>query len=164
MDSIRIFIVDDHEIVRDGIRTLIATKRPTWIICGEAADGTHAIDDVQACSPDVVILDITMPGANGMDVARKLLALVPATRILMFTMHESTTVVEQVREVGAHGIVLKSQASRDLIHAIERLMVGGTFFPEIATDETRSPELGQKITRLRRPWNPWKTVGIFVFG
>lgn len=132
----RILIVDDHEIVREGIRTLINRARPTWEICGEAANGKEAIAAVQSMKPDVVVLDITMPGLSGLEATQKLVKSDLETRILMFTMHESSRLANDVREAGAHGLVLKSQASRDLIVAIETLLAGGTFFP---TPETNTP-------------------------
>ena len=133
----RILIVDDHEIVREGIRTLINRSRPSWEICGEAANGNQAIDAVQALKPDVVILDITMPGLSGLEAAQRLIKPELKTRILMFTMHESARLANDARESGAHGLVLKSQASRDLIVAIETLLAGGTFFPN--PTETNTP-------------------------
>ena len=133
----RILIVDDHEIVREGIRTLINRARPSWEICGEAANGKEAIAAVQSMKPDVVVLDITMPGLSGLEATQKLVKSDVETRILMFTMHESARLANDVREAGAHGLVLKSQASRDLILAIETLLAGGTFFP--STPEGNTP-------------------------
>jgi|SRR5690348_14232968 len=124
--SARIFIVDDHEIVREGIKTLIARARPQWQICGEANGGEQAIRACKSLKPDVVVLDITMPGMSGLEAARKITAF--DCRVLMFTMHESERLADEVRRAGAQGFVLKSQAARDLIRAIDRLLAGGTFF------------------------------------
>lgn len=135
----RILIVDDHEIVREGIRTLITRSRPNWEICGEAANGSQAIAAVESLKPDVIILDITMPGLSGIEATQKLVKSEAKTRILMFTMHESTRLENDVREAGAHGLVLKSQASRDLIVAIETLLAGGTFFPNPPETDTPPP-------------------------
>ena len=140
----RILIVDDHEIVREGIRTLINRARPKWEICGEAANGDEAISAVQSLHPDLIVLDITMPGLSGLEATKKLVKLGVNTRILMFTMHESARLANDVREVGAHGLVLKSQASRDLIGAIEKLLSGGTFFPN--PSETNNPPQGTKFS------------------
>lgn len=133
----RILIVDDHEIVREGIRTLINRARPNWEICGEAANGNEAIAAVQSLKPDVMVLDITMPVLSGLEATQKLVKSNTKTRILMFTMHESGRLANDVREAGAQGLVLKSQASRDLIIAIETLLSGGTFFPN--PPETNTP-------------------------
>ena len=124
----RILIVDDHEIVREGIRTLLSRSRPQWEIVGEATNGQLAIEAVRNLKPDVVILDVTMPVMSGLEAAPRILALGMETRILFFTMHQSETFVSEVRSAGAQGYVVKSQASRDLILAIDSLLGGGTFF------------------------------------
>jgi len=124
----RILIVDDHEIVREGIRTLLSRSRPEWEIVGEAVNGQLAIEAVKSLKPDVVILDVTMPVMSGLEAAPRIVALNMGTRILIFTMHQSETFLSEVRSVGAQGYVVKSQASRDLILAIDAVLSGGTFF------------------------------------
>jgi len=124
----RILIVDDHEIVRDGIRTLIARSRPDWRICGEASNAAEALRAVQKLDPDVVILDVTMPGSSGLDVSLRIKNLGLRSRILIFTMHDTGHLVSEARAAGAQGYVLKSQASRDLVTAVERLLDNRTFF------------------------------------
>ena len=125
---VRVLIVDDHEIVREGISQLIARSRPEWLICGQASNGEQAIELVQALMPDVVILDISMPKVNGLQVAAKIAAMQLRCRVLMFTMHESERLARDVRAAGAQGVVLKSQAARDLIRAMDHLLAGETFF------------------------------------
>jgi two-component system nitrate/nitrite response regulator NarL len=125
---VKILIVDDHEIVREGIRTLIFRAKPEWEICGEASNGEQALAAAQSLQPDVVVLDITMPKLSGLEAASQVAHSCPGCRILMFTMHESERLINDVRHVGAHGVVLKSQAARDLIRAIEGLLSGDTFF------------------------------------
>src|ERR1700675_4482260 len=85
----KILIVDDHEIVREGIRRLLARSRPDWEICGEATDGKQGIDAVQRLKPDVVILDITMPGMSGLEAAQHIVKVSLGSRILIFTMRDS---------------------------------------------------------------------------
>lgn len=123
----RILIVDDHDVVRQGVRSFLST-RPDWEICGEAATGEEAVRAVAALQPDVVILDLTMPGMSGLEAASRIAALGTATRVLVFTMHESQRIASDIRQAGAQGYVQKSQAARDLILAIERLLSGDTFF------------------------------------
>ena len=125
--SARILLVDDHEIVREGIRTLIARSRPEWEICGEARDGEEALEAVRALKPDVVILDITMPKMSGLEAAPRIAKLGLGCRVLIFTMHDSERLSSEVRQAKAQGLVLKSQASRDLIRAVDHLLSGGTF-------------------------------------
>lgn len=144
----KILIVDDHEIVREGIRTLIRRSRPDWVIAGEATDGLQAIDAVKSLNPDIVILDITMPGMNGLAAATQISKLDLPVRVLMFTMHDLDRLADEARNVGAHGYVLKSQASRDLIRAIDQLLSGGTFFggPAPAPAPERNKDLGATRT------------------
>jgi DNA-binding NarL/FixJ family response regulator len=133
----RILIVDDHEIVREGIRTLIGRSRPEWEICGEAANGEEAIETVTTLKPDVVVLDITMPKMSGLEAAPRIAKLGLGCRVLMFTMHDSERLTFEVRQAQAQGLVLKSQAARDLIRAIECLLAGETFFASEATPALR---------------------------
>jgi DNA-binding NarL/FixJ family response regulator len=126
----RILIVDDHEIVREGIRRLLNMERPEWVICGEAGSGAEAIGSVSELRPDVVILDITMPGMNGLEAAKRISKLGLSTRVLIFTMHESDRLIAEIRGAGAQGYIQKSQAARDLVHAVEIVVNGGTFFSE----------------------------------
>jgi DNA-binding NarL/FixJ family response regulator len=126
--SVRILIVDDHEVVRQGVRSVLLHARPEWEICGEASDGKQAIEQVLRLKPDVVILDVTMPGMNGLQAAPQIARIAKDCRILIFTMHESGTMTKDVRAVGAHGYVQKSQAGRDLVVAIDALLAGETFF------------------------------------
>ena len=126
----RILLVDDHEIVREGIRTLITRSRPEWEICGEARDGEEALVAVRALKPDVVILDITMPKMSGLEAAPRIAKLGLGCRVLMFTMHDSERLSTEVRQAEAQGLVLKSQAARDLVRAVDRLLDGGTFFSQ----------------------------------
>jgi DNA-binding NarL/FixJ family response regulator len=124
----RILIADDHEIVREGIRNLITKSHRDWEICGEATDGEQAVKAIAALKPDVVVLDITMPKMSGLEAAAQIARLGLHSRVLMFTMHESERLNVEVRQARAQGFVLKSQAARDLIRAVDCLLGGGTFF------------------------------------
>lgn len=128
--SARILIADDHEVVRQGVRAMIFRSRPQWEICGDAANGDEALQAIQLLKPDVAILDITMPGMSGLEVAYEVARRHLPTALLIFTMHESERIVGDIREAGAQGFVNKSCAGRDLIAAIESLLTGGTFFGE----------------------------------
>src|SRR5262245_50447316 len=102
----RILIVDDHEIVRKGVRTLLGAYRPNWLICGEATSGVEAVRAVESLHPDVVVMDITMPGLSGLDATTHIHRSHPECRIIIFTMHESGTLESDVRSTGAQGYVL----------------------------------------------------------
>ncbi|MFY9689863.1 MAG: response regulator transcription factor [Candidatus Acidiferrales bacterium] len=139
-----ILIVDDHEIVREGIRTLLGRSRPDWVVCGEAPNANEALEKVKILEPDIVILDITMPGMSGLEAAVRINKLGVRSKVLIFTMHDSERLAKEVRDVGARGYVLKSQAARDLVQAIERILGGGTFSiappePEGGTERKSNP-------------------------
>jgi DNA-binding NarL/FixJ family response regulator len=126
-DLFRVLIADDHEIVRRGIRDLIE-RHPGWQVCGEAKDGRDAVSRAFALKPDLVLLDIGMPNLNGLDAARQIATTCPLTRVLILTVHDSEQVVREVLAVGARGFLLKSDAGRDLVSAVEALQRHGTFF------------------------------------
>jgi DNA-binding NarL/FixJ family response regulator len=134
----RVVIADDHEIVLEGIRRLLTRLRPNWEILGEATNGGQTIELVKALKPNVVVLDITMPGMSGLEAARRIAKMNLGCRILIFTVHDSDWLRSEISDAGAHGYVQKSQVARDLVAAIERLLEGGTFF----IDETE-PESSQ---------------------
>lgn len=131
--SLRIFIADDHEIVRQGVKNLVANEADMEI-CGEATIGRDAVDHVVKLKPDVAILDISMPGLNGIEAARQILKAQPDTRILMFTMHEAEQLVHEVFNAGAHGYLLKSDAGRHLIAAIRTVASGSRYFSSKLSD------------------------------
>jgi DNA-binding NarL/FixJ family response regulator len=138
----RIVVADDHDVVRAGVRTILQ-GRPDWMVCGEAADGQEALAQVKSLNPDVVVLDISMPSLNGLEAAIKMRQSGCDTPILIFTMHDSGSVVRAAQEAGANGLVVKSFASRDLIRAVEALLAGETFFGADESKElTRTAEVG----------------------
>ena len=127
MPTLRILIADDHEIVRQGLRSLLQS-RPGWEVCGEAADGWEAVTKAAELHPDVVALDVGMPNLNGLDAARQILRNDPRQKILFLTIYESEQLARSVSTVGAKGLILKSDAGKDLITAVEALQRNGTFF------------------------------------
>jgi DNA-binding NarL/FixJ family response regulator len=124
----RILIADDHEIVLEGIRTLLSKARRGWEVCGEARNGQDAIEMVKAMKPDIAVLDVTMPIISGLEAASEIAKLRTGCKVLIFTMHESERLEVEVRNAGAQGYVLKSQAARDLVRAIDALVAGDTFY------------------------------------
>jgi DNA-binding NarL/FixJ family response regulator len=125
----RILIADDYEGVRSGIRTVLEA-RPEWEVCGEAVNGEDAVRLAGELLPDVIIMDINMPVMSGLEATEQLNKHGCDTKVLIFTMNESQSLPEAVRRVGASGYVLKSQAARDLINALDRVHGGGTFFDD----------------------------------
>src|SRR5438046_4891131 len=118
MTVLRIFVADDHEVVRKGLVSLLQAQ-PNWSICGEAADGHEAVEKAQRSKPDVVILDVGMPRLNGLEATRQLLKANPEAKVLILTLHESDQMVREVLNAGARGFVLKSDAARDLVFAVD---------------------------------------------
>jgi DNA-binding NarL/FixJ family response regulator len=125
--TFRIFIADDHEVVRKGLCALL-TAQPDWEVCGEAADGREAVEKAEQLKPDVVILDIGMPSLNGLEATRQILKSNPHAKILVLTLHDSDQVVREVLNAGARGFLLKSDAARDLVAAVEALRRDKTYF------------------------------------
>ncbi len=150
----RILIADDHEVVRQGVRAMILRSRPQWEICGDAANGDEALQAIQALKPDVAVLDITMPGMSGLEVAYEVNRRHLPTALLMFTMHESSRLVGEIREAGAQGFVSKSCAGRDLLPQLRR-----------SWRAARSMVRPFKMTRPRRAVGPTPdslSVGSFL--
>src|SRR3977135_4662504 len=102
----RILIVDDHEVLREGVKSLLAKSRPDWEICGEATDGEQAIQLAQELKPDIVILDITMPRMSGLEASSRMKKLGLTITVLIFSTHESERLAVEVRQAGAQGNVL----------------------------------------------------------
>jgi DNA-binding NarL/FixJ family response regulator len=124
---LRILIADDHEVARSGIHAVLESH-PGWEVCGEAKDGREAVDLANKLRPNIVLMDIGMPNLNGLDAARQILASTPDARILILTMHDTDQVVREVLSAGARGFLLKSDAGRDLVTAVEALQQNRTFF------------------------------------
>jgi DNA-binding NarL/FixJ family response regulator len=116
----RILLADDHEIIREGLRSVLETRKD-WEIVGEATNGREAVKKVAELKPDVVVMDISMPELNGLEAVRQIVKQVPRTEVLVLTMHDSEDLVRGVLDAGARGYLLKSDASRQLISAIEAL-------------------------------------------
>lgn len=127
MNKLRILIADDHEIVRRGLVSLIQSQ-PTWEVCGEAGNGRQAVELAKQLRPAIVILDIGMPILNGLEATRRILRDNPRTRVLILTITDTDQAVRTVLYAGARGFLLKSDAARDLVSAIDALQSNKTFF------------------------------------
>jgi len=125
---IRVLIADDHAFVRQGLRALLAADPDTFEICAEAASGHEAIKKAHELLPDVIIIDISMPGLNGLETTRQIVKEIPRAAVLILTMHESEQLIHDLLNVGAQGYLLKTDAARDLPVAIESLYKRRPFF------------------------------------
>lgn len=123
----RILIADDHESVRQGLRELIKSEA-TFEVCGEAADGWDAAERARQLRPDVVVLDVSMPGLNGVEATRQIVKDNPAAEVLILTVYESEQIIEELLNAGARGYLLKSDVGRDLLLAINSLSRHRPFF------------------------------------
>ena len=125
--SARILIADDHELIRKGLAATLA-EVPGWTVVAQAENGRQAVELAQSTHPDIVILDMTMPELNGLEATRQILAARSGARVLILTAHESEQLVREVLNAGAQGYVLKSDAGRALVSAVEALLDGRPFF------------------------------------
>jgi len=152
---VRILIADDHDVVRAGLQKILASQSG-WEIVAVAADGKEAIEKAMETQPDVAVVDYSLPKYNGVEVTRQIRERLPKTEILIFTMHDNETLIEQLLQAGARGYLLKSDASRYLITAIEALATHKPFFTGevsealIASFTGRSGHRGSALTNRER--------------
>lgn len=126
---VRILVADDHDVVRRGLREQLSSH-DGWEICGEARNGREAVQMALKLSPDVAVIDLSMPELNGLEATRQIRRELPRTEVLIFTMHETEQLIREVLSAGARGYVLKSDAGRHLTSAVEALSHRRPFFTE----------------------------------
>ena len=127
MAPFRILLADDHEVVRAGLRALLE-EHQGWEVVAEAVDGRQAVEKATKLKPDAVVIDIAMPLLNGLEAVRQIVKAVQNCRVLVLTMYDSDPLIQQVLQAGARGYLLKSDAGRDLVSAIDALRRNKTFF------------------------------------
>lgn len=118
--SLRILVADDHHVVRTGLRALLETE-DGWQVCAEAGNGREAVEKAEEFKPDVAVIDIGMPILGGVEATRQIRKVSPKTEVLILTMHDSELLIEEVLEAGARGYILKDDADRNLIVAVDAL-------------------------------------------
>ena len=131
--KLRILIADDHELVRRGLCALLQAHEG-WEICGEATDGREAVEKAKQLKPDVVILDVGMPNLNGLAATRQLSRQDPHCKIIVLTITDTDQIVQEALDAGARGFVLKSDAARDLVSAVEALQRNRMFLTPRVND------------------------------
>jgi DNA-binding NarL/FixJ family response regulator len=130
---VRILVADDHELVRRGLRGVLA-GRPGWEVVGEAATGREAVQIARELQPDVAVLDVTMPEMTGLEATQAIRKESPRTQILILTMHDSEQVAQAVLDAGARGYLLKTDAARELVAAVEALCQHKPYFTARVTE------------------------------
>ena len=126
MAKLRVFLADDHAVVREGLKALV-NAQPAMAVVGEAADGLSACAQVALLAPDVVVMDVSMPGLSGSQATARLRLECPAVRVLALTVHEDKGYLRQLLAAGAAGYVLKRAAPEELIQAIRAVAAGGVY-------------------------------------
>ncbi|HXI82640.1 MAG TPA: response regulator transcription factor [Verrucomicrobiae bacterium] len=146
---LRILLVDDHDLVRQGLRSMLDTQ-PGWTICGEAATGLEAIELSQQLRPDVAVVDIHMPGMDGLQATREILAINPQIEVLILTLDETEEIVRGATAAGARGIVMKSDAAHELVTAVATLARHEPFYATKASKiivQSMAHPLGASVDR-----------------
>ena len=132
MDKIRVFLADDHLILREGICSLLQ-KAPDIEVVGEASDGEEAVTKVEQLVPDVVLMDITMPGLNGLEATQQIKQKNPGVKVLILTMHETDQYLSGMLRAEASGYVVKTATASELISAIRAVHQGDVYlYPSVA--------------------------------
>jgi DNA-binding NarL/FixJ family response regulator len=122
----RVLVVDDHTVIRRGVQGILRTY-PEWDLCGEADNGQDAIRLAGELAPEVVIMDVSMPGMNGLEATRIIHEVLPDTKVLLLTLHSSSEFVRSAFRAGARGYVLKSDAENELVRALNVVIGEGTY-------------------------------------
>jgi DNA-binding NarL/FixJ family response regulator len=130
---LRILIADDHAVVRFGLKTILGGQEG-WQVIGEAASGAEALALALELQPDVAVLDINMPGMSGLDALKAIKERLPATRVVILTLHYSMEWIQEIRRAGGKGYVTKSDADRDLVAAVAAVAAGRTYFSQKALE------------------------------
>jgi DNA-binding NarL/FixJ family response regulator len=149
MKDVRVLLADDHALVRAGIRAVLEDF-PWIVVVGEAGDGREALVRAGELEPDVVLLDISMPGMNGLEAAARILDETPACRVLILSMHLNEEYVLQALRAGASGYVLKDSAPSDLAEAIGAVVEGRTYFSPALSQGA----VGEYLRRVGRDTHP----------
>ncbi len=150
MGSIRVLLADDHAVLRAGLRALLSSQ-PDIEVVGEAATGAEALARAQELSPDIVLMDITMSGPDGLEAIRQIRQTLPGTRVLALTMHDNLSYLREVLEAGGSGYVLKMAADTELLSAIHAVQQGGTYLHSAHARALLSRESDDRVAESEMP-------------
>ena len=147
MKRLRLVLADDHQIVVEGVKALLA---PEFDVVATAPDGREVLEAAEAHNPDIVLLDISMPGLNGIEAARRLKELCPHTKMIVLSMHWDLSFVRAAFEAGVSGYVLKQSAAAELVRAIHGVGKGQRYLSELI-EKRLGPEAREVMRRNRKP-------------
>lgn len=149
---ITVFLVDDHEIFRNGLKQLVDSE-PDMEVVGEAGDGETALQTLSSVSPDIIIMDIRMPGINGVETSQIILKQQPDLKILFFSLYDNPEYVARALEMGASGYILKDTSNKIFLHAIRTVYQGKFYFIGDVTDVLVKKYLDLKMQGSKAPAN-----------
>ena len=151
MDRIRVLLAEDHKVMREGLR-MVVERDPAIEVVGEADNGADTISLTQQMKPNVVVMDISMPGINGLKATEILRASAPGSAILILTRHADASYVQQLLRSGASGYVLKHSASDELVRAIKRVAAGEAYIdPALVTQVVGNISAANSTFRATKP-------------
>jgi DNA-binding NarL/FixJ family response regulator len=150
MSNLRVFLADDHQLVREGLRALVDSQADMECV-GEAADGRAAVEQTLKLLPDVAVLDVSMPGLNGLEAAKKIKDCCPGVRLVTLTRHTDDGYLQQLLKAGVSGYVLKQSASGVLLTAIRAVATGNIFLDPAVTGKVVGNYVGKVAGRGLRP-------------
>ncbi|AOM81893.1 response regulator [Salisediminibacterium beveridgei] len=161
-DKLRILLIDDHQLFREGVKRIL-TMEPGFEVVAEGNDGEDVVDLVRQNKPDVVLMDINMPGINGVDATKNLLKSFPNVRVLILSIHDDESYVTHVLKTGAAGYLLKEMDTEALIEAVKVVGNGGSYihpkvthnlikeYRRLANENGNNGEIGFREVEYRRP-------------
>jgi DNA-binding NarL/FixJ family response regulator len=147
----RILVADDHVLVAEGLKSMLA---PTCDVVGTVTDGRSLLDAAVTLKPDLIIVDIGMPQLNGLDATRQIKRLCPRSRVIIVTMNEDSNLVAEAFGAGASGYLLKHSASKELLHAIQEVLKGGSYLSPRITSGAVAAMLRSGTVRSEETFEP----------
>ena len=151
--ALRVLLADDHAIVRQGLKLLIDSQ-PDMAVVGESADGDGVLDQATALKPDIIVMDISMPGMNGLVATRTLKRAQPKVTIVALTRHDDDTYLEELLRAGASGYILKQSAPMELLQAIRAVAAGGVYLDPAMTSRVADGLLARRAEISSQPHAP----------
>lgn len=150
MPKIRVLLVDDHTILREGLRSLLSLQEDIEVV-GEAGDGQAALELISTLKPDIVVMDIAMPGMDGLEATRRIKKDFPETRVLILTQHDNREYVFSLLQAGAVGYILKKSGGTEVVNAIRSTFAEGAFLPPSIAREVVDRYIQRPQQQTSRP-------------